>query len=56
MHIAPPLAPPPSDASKADQQAWTDALRAILQESLPPELPEIPVAQRRWPWLTSLFN
>jgi 1-acyl-sn-glycerol-3-phosphate acyltransferase len=54
--IAPPLAPPPADASKADQQAWSDALRAILQESLPPEPPEIPLAQRRWPWLTTLFN
>lgn len=56
IQIGAPLAPPPQDASKAAQQAWSDELRATLQQILPPEPPTVPVGQRRWPWLTDLFN
>jgi 1-acyl-sn-glycerol-3-phosphate acyltransferase len=51
-----PLDPPPPDAGKAAQQDWSDGLRATLQELIPPEPPELPLQQRRWPWLTDLFN
>jgi 1-acyl-sn-glycerol-3-phosphate acyltransferase len=56
VHIGPPMNPPPGDADRAAQQAWSDGLRATLEELIPPEPPEIPVGQRRWPWLTDLFN
>ena len=56
VRIGPPLDPPPMDAGKAAQQIWSDALRASLQELIPPEPPEIPLKRRRWPWLTDLFN
>ena len=56
VRIGPPLDPPPMDARKAAQEAWSDALRATLQELIPPEPPEIPLERRRWPWLTDLFN
>jgi 1-acyl-sn-glycerol-3-phosphate acyltransferase len=56
VRIGPPLDPPPPDADKAAQQAWSDALRATLQELLPPEPPEVPLERRRWTWLTDLFN
>jgi 1-acyl-sn-glycerol-3-phosphate acyltransferase len=56
VRIGPPLDPPPMNAGKAAQQTWSDALRATLQELIPPEPPEIPFARRRWPWLTDLFN
>jgi 1-acyl-sn-glycerol-3-phosphate acyltransferase len=54
--IGPPLDPPPIDARKAAQEIWSDTLRASLQELIPPEPPEVPLKQRRWPWLTDLFN
>ena len=44
------------DARKVAQQTWSDELRTALQELIPPEPPEIPLGQRRWPWLTDLFN
>lgn len=56
VRIGAPLTPPPPDADRAAQQAWSDALRVTLQNLIPPEPPEIPMAQRRWPWLTDLFN
>jgi 1-acyl-sn-glycerol-3-phosphate acyltransferase len=56
VHIGAPLDPPPAKAGKVEQQAWSDALRVTLQELLPPEPAEIPLAQRRWTWLTDLFN
>jgi 1-acyl-sn-glycerol-3-phosphate acyltransferase len=56
VRIGPPLDPPPLNAGKASQQTWSDALRATLQELIPPEPPEIPLERRRWPWLTDLFN
>jgi 1-acyl-sn-glycerol-3-phosphate acyltransferase len=56
VRIGPPLDPPPMEAGKAAQQTWSDALRASLQELIPPEPPEIPLARRRWTWLTDLFN
>jgi 1-acyl-sn-glycerol-3-phosphate acyltransferase len=56
VRIGPPVEPPPAEAGKAEQRAWSDELRAVLQELLPPQPPEIPLAQRRWPWLTELFN
>jgi 1-acyl-sn-glycerol-3-phosphate acyltransferase len=56
VRIGPTLDPPPMDAGKAAQQTWSDALRATLQELIPPEPPQIPLAQRRWPGLTDLFN
>lgn len=56
VQIGPPLPPPPPRASKVEQQAWSDGLHATLQALLPPELPEIPVEQRRWTWLTDWLN
>ncbi len=56
VRIGPPLDPPPVGAGKTAQQAWSDELRAVLHALIPPEPPAIPVAQRRWPWLTDLFN
>ena len=56
VRIGPPLDPPPMDARKAAQEAWSDALRATLEELIPPEPPEVPLQRRRWPWLTDLFN
>src|SRR4051794_7241107 len=56
VRIGIPLDPPPMDAGKAAQQTWSDALRASLQELIPPEPTEIPLERRRWPWLTDLFN
>jgi hypothetical protein len=56
VRIGIPLDPPPMDAGKAAQQTWSDALRASLQELIPPEPLEIPLERRRWPWLTDLFN
>jgi 1-acyl-sn-glycerol-3-phosphate acyltransferase len=56
VRIGPPLDPPPIEAGKAAQQSWSDQLRATLQELIPPEPPAIPLARRRWPWLTDLFN
>ena len=56
VRIGPPIDPPPPGANRAAQQAWSDELRATLERLIPPEPPEIPVEQRRWPWLTDLFN
>ena len=56
VRIGTPLDPPPMDAGKGAQQAWSDELRATLQELIPPEPPDIPLERRRWPWLTDLFN
>ncbi len=56
VRIGASLGPPLADADRAVQQAWSDELGATLQELIPPEPPEIPVGQRRWPWLTDLFN
>ncbi len=56
VQIGPPLDPPPPEAGKRDQQAWSDDLRATLQALLPPDPPEVPVARRRWTWLTDWLN
>ena len=56
VQIGPPLPPPPTMARKEEQQAWSDELQAVLQQLLPPEPPHIPVAQRRWSWLTTWLN
>jgi len=56
LQIGPPLDPPPTAAGKADQQAWSDGLRATLQALQPPEPLLIPESQRRWTWLTDWLN
>ncbi len=56
VRIGTPLDPPPMDAGKVAQQTWSDGLRTTLQELIPPEPPEIPLEQRRWTWLTEIFN
>ncbi len=56
VHIGAPVNPPPGDADRAAQQAWSDELRTTLEGLIPPEPPEIPVGARRWPWLTDVFN
>jgi 1-acyl-sn-glycerol-3-phosphate acyltransferase len=56
VRIGPPLDPPSATAGKAEQQAWSDELRATLQDLIPPQPPTISVARRRWPWLTDAFN
>ncbi len=56
VQIGPPLAPPPPTAGKRQQQDWSDELRAALQTLLPAEPPEIPLARRRWTWLTDWLN
>ncbi|MFN8592536.1 MAG: lysophospholipid acyltransferase family protein [Thermomicrobiales bacterium] len=54
--IGAPMAPPPPTAHKIAQQAWNEQLRAVLQDLIPPDPPDLPVSQRRWPWLTDIFN
>ncbi len=55
VRIGPPIAPPPPDSGKAQQQAWADGLRDTLNRLLPPE-PPLPVDGRMpWKWLTTLF-
>ena len=56
VQIGPPINPPPADADRAAQQAWSDELRATLENLIPPQPPEVPVGHRRWPWLTDVFN
>ena len=56
VRIGAPIDPPPPDADRAAQQAWSDALRATLQELIPSEPPVSSEDRRRWPWLTDLFN
>ena len=56
VRIGTPITPPPPDADRGAQQAWSDELRATLQALIPPEPPEVPVGRQRWPWLTDLFN
>jgi hypothetical protein len=56
LHIGAPLAPPPAEAEKGTQQAWSDELHATLQALLPPDPPEIPESRRRWTWLTDWLN
>ncbi|MGH2615213.1 MAG: lysophospholipid acyltransferase family protein [Thermomicrobiales bacterium] len=56
VRIGAPLDPPPANAGKTEQQAWSDELREVLQGLIPPEPPQVPVELRQWPWLTDLFN
>jgi 1-acyl-sn-glycerol-3-phosphate acyltransferase len=56
VRIGPPMPPPPATARREEQQAWSDELRAVLQRLLPPEPPQIPVAERNWTWLTTWLN
>ena len=56
VQIGAPLAPPAATARRAEQESWSDELRATLQTLLPPEPPEIPITQRRWTWLTDWLN
>lgn len=56
LHIGDPLAPPPTEAERGAQQAWSDDLRDTLQSLLPPDPPELPVTKRHWTWLTNWLN
>lgn len=56
VHIGPPLSPPPPQARKAAQEAWSEQLRATLQDLLPPEPPAISIYDRQWSWLTNWLN
>jgi 1-acyl-sn-glycerol-3-phosphate acyltransferase len=52
VRIAPPLDALPAKANRHDEQAYVDALRAVLQEAVPPE-PEEPMnGKKPWRWLT----
>ena len=54
--IGPPLDPLPPAARKAEQEAWSERLRATLQDLLPPEPPEVSIYGRQWTWLTNWLN
>lgn len=56
VRIGDPLDPPPPDASRAAQEAWTDALRGTLQSLIPPQPPEPADNRTPWPWLTTLLD
>jgi 1-acyl-sn-glycerol-3-phosphate acyltransferase len=56
IQIGEPLAPPAPTARRAEQEAWSEALRTTLQALILPEPPEIAVSQRRWTWLTDWLN
>jgi 1-acyl-sn-glycerol-3-phosphate acyltransferase len=56
VQIGTPMNPPPGDAGRAAQQAWSDELRATLNRLIPPESPPLQRDLQRWPWLTDLFN
>lgn len=56
VRIGAPLAPPPPDANKREQQTWSAELRDALQALLPPEPPEIPIEKRHWTWLTTWLD
>lgn len=52
VRIAPPLDALPPAADRHQEQAYVDALRAVLQEAVPPQ-PEEPLDGRKpWRWLT----
>jgi 1-acyl-sn-glycerol-3-phosphate acyltransferase len=56
VRIGPPLDPPPPTARKAEQEAWSEEVRAVLRDLLPPDPPTIPIYDRRWTWLTNWLN
>jgi 1-acyl-sn-glycerol-3-phosphate acyltransferase len=56
IRIGAPLAPPPKEAGKAVQQAWSDELRSTLQSLLPRDPTGILESERRWTWLTNWLN
>jgi 1-acyl-sn-glycerol-3-phosphate acyltransferase len=55
VRIAPPLDALPLEANRLEEQAYVDALRAVLQEAMPRE-PEEPLSGRKpWRWLTRVL-
>jgi 1-acyl-sn-glycerol-3-phosphate acyltransferase len=56
VRIGDPIAPPPTDAGKPEQQAWAAGLRAALQDLIPPQPPEPADGRKPWPWLTTLLD
>jgi 1-acyl-sn-glycerol-3-phosphate acyltransferase len=56
VQIGAPLAPPPPNAGKAEQQTWSNDLRTTLQALLPLEPPMIPESDRHWTWLTTWLD
>jgi 1-acyl-sn-glycerol-3-phosphate acyltransferase len=56
VRIGDPIVPPPPDADRPTQQAWTDALRGALQALIPPQPPEPADGRKPWPWLTTLLD
>lgn len=56
IRIGDSIPPPPPNASRAEQQAWAEGLRAALESMIPPQ-PPLPVdGDGPWPWLTTIFN
>jgi 1-acyl-sn-glycerol-3-phosphate acyltransferase len=52
IRIAPPLDALPAGADRQEEQAYVDALRAVLQDAVPPQPPEPTDGRKLWRWLT----
>jgi len=52
VRIAPPLDSLPPAADRHEEQAYVDALRAVLQEAVPPQPEEPRDGRKPWRWLT----
>jgi 1-acyl-sn-glycerol-3-phosphate acyltransferase len=52
IRIAPPLDALPAGADRQEEQAYVDALRAVLQDAVPPQPPEPTDGRKPWRWLT----
>jgi 1-acyl-sn-glycerol-3-phosphate acyltransferase len=52
IRVAPPLDALPAGADRQEEQAYVDALRAVLQDAVPPQPPEPTDGRKPWRWLT----
>jgi 1-acyl-sn-glycerol-3-phosphate acyltransferase len=52
VRIAPPLDALAPGAGRQEEQIYVEDLRTVLQNALPPELPEPPDGKKPWRWLT----
>jgi 1-acyl-sn-glycerol-3-phosphate acyltransferase len=55
LRVGAPLDPPPSDAPRAEEEAFAARLTAALRAALPPLPPEPADGKKPWRWLTRLL-